>query len=108
MPEYIKAAKKSDIPAGTGKRVEIAGQKVAVFNVGGAFYAISDTCAHRGGPLSEGTLEGSTVTCPWHGWSYDVNTGAAVHQAASVAAYPLKLEGEDVLVAVSPLESSPK
>ena len=47
--------------------IEVAGNRIALFNVDGTCYAIADTCTHRGGPLSEGSLEGSTVTCPWHG-----------------------------------------
>ena len=98
MSVITKVAKVSDIPAGTGKTVDVGGEKVAVFNVAGTFYAISNTCAHRGGPLGEGDLDGNTVTCPWHGWSYDVKTGAAAHQAASVKTYSVKVEGDDVLV----------
>ena len=100
MAEFVKAAKTSEVPQGGGKAVSVGGQKVAIFNAGGSFHAISDACAHRGGPLSEGTLEGSTVTCPWHGWSYDVTTGSAVHQAASVKTYPVKVEGDDILVQI--------
>jgi len=98
MAEFIKAAKTSEVPQGGGKAVDVGGQKVALFNVGGSFHAISDTCAHRGGPLSQGDLEGSTITCPLHGWSFDVATGAATHQAASVKSYPVKVEGDDILI----------
>lgn len=100
MAEFVKAAKISEIPQGTGKTVKLEGQAVALFNVAGNFYATSNTCAHRGGPLGEGSLEGQIVTCPWHGWSFDVATGAATHQAASVKTYPVKTEGEDVLVSI--------
>ena len=100
MAELIKAAKVSEIPQNGCKAVMAGGQKVALFNVGGSFHAISDTCAHRGGPLSQGDLDGTTVTCPLHGWSFDVTTGAATHQAASVKSYPVKVEGDDVLVEV--------
>ena len=100
MAEFVKAAKTSEVQEGAGKAVLVGGQKVALFNVGGALHAISDTCAHRGGPLSEGDLDGTTVTCPWHGWSFDVTTGSATHQAASVKSYPVKVEGDDILVEV--------
>src|SRR5438477_490017 len=96
MAEFKKAASKSDIPAGTGKTVDVGGEMIALFNVEGSFHAISNTCAHRGGPLGEGSLSGNTVTCPWHGWSYDVTTGAAQHQPASVKTYPTKIEGDDI------------
>ena len=100
MADFVKAAKKSDIQAGASKVVDVGGQKVAVFNAAGGFYAISNNCAHRGGPLGEGDLDGTTVTCPWHGWSYNVTTGAATQQAASVKSYPVKIEGEDILVEI--------
>ena len=100
MAEFMKAASKSEIPAGTGKAVDVGGQKVALFNVDGTFYAIANACAHRGGPLGEGDLSGSTVTCGWNGWQYDVKTGAALHKSASVKSYPVKVQGEDVLVEI--------
>jgi len=55
---------------------------VAVFNVGGSFCAAQAKCTHRGGPLNEGTLDGSTVTCPWHGSQFNVCTGAVTHGPA--------------------------
>ncbi len=98
MSEFVKVAKASEVPQGSAKSVEVSGHKVAVFNVGGTFYALASACAHRGGPLAEGDVDGTTVTCPWHGWSFDLKTGAATHQAASVPTFAVKVEGEDVLV----------
>ena len=100
MPEFKKAATKSEVQPGTGKTVNVDGQAIALFNVEGSIYAISNTCAHRGGPLGEGDLAGKEVTCPWHGWTYDVTNGNATKTAASVKSYPVKVEGEDVLVSV--------
>lgn len=71
-------AKAADIPAGSIKEVQVGGKPVALANVGGKFYAIDNTCLHRGGPLGQGFLEGSVVTCPWHGWQFDVTSGKAV------------------------------
>src|ERR1700733_4257398 len=71
-----RIASRGDIPEGTGKTIDHAGKKIALFNVGGKFYAIDNECKHRKGPLGEGTLDGATVICPWHGWEYDVTTGA--------------------------------
>ena len=73
-----KAAKLSEIPAGSIKEVQVGGQAMALANVGGTFYAINNTCLHRGGPLGEGQLDGKVVTCPWHGWQFDVTTGKTV------------------------------
>ncbi len=97
----VKVATKNEIPAGTGKAVEAGGKPIAVFNCDGKFYAIDNTCAHRGGPLAEGSLSGTTVACPWHGWEYDVKTGACqVDPAITLKSYPVKLEGDDVLVSI--------
>ena len=99
MAEFLKVCKTSDVPAGSGRTVDVKGKPVAVFNVDGNFYAISDTCIHRGGPLGEGELEGKVVTCSWHGWRYDVISGAnETNPSAPIAKYEVKVEGEDLLV----------
>jgi nitrite reductase/ring-hydroxylating ferredoxin subunit len=67
MPEYVKVAQASELEPNHGKLVEVQGKKIALFNLDGKFHAIDNTCTHRGGPLSEGELEGDEVTCPWHG-----------------------------------------
>jgi len=69
---------------------------VAVFNVAGSFCVTQAKCTHRGGPLNEGKLEGSTVTCPWHGTQYNVCTGAVLRGPATepVKTYRVIVEGE--------------
>ncbi len=99
MADFFCVAKAEDIAAGQGRTVEVEGKRIAVFNVDGAFYAIDDTCVHRGGPLGQGQLEGAVVSCPWHSWRFDVKTGASLtNPAARVGCYPIKIEGADVLV----------
>ena len=94
-----KVASRADIPAGTAKVVDLAGKKIALFNVGGKFYAIDNECKHRKGPLGEGTLDGTTVTCPWHGWEYDVTTGANLDDpSVKLGCYAVKADGDDILV----------
>ena len=102
MAEFVKAIAKTDLTAGHGVMVELQGNKIAIFNVDETFYAVDDTCTHVGGPLSEGELEGTTVTCPWHGATFDVETGGVHSPPASdgVRSYEVKIEGEDVLVKV--------
>lgn len=68
MGDFVKVGRKDEIEPGTGKTVDVEGTPVALFNVGGTYYAVHNTCRHRGGPLGEGELSGSVVTCPWHGW----------------------------------------
>lgn len=101
MPEFQKAAAVSEIPDGTGKRVELGGKAIALFNVGGNFFAIQERCPHRGGPLSEGTIQGCNLTCPWHAWTFDVKTGDRVGfppGMGRILTYAVRVEGEDVLV----------
>lgn len=99
MAEFVKVTGTADVPPGSGIVTEINGQSVAVFNVDGTFYAIDNTCVHRGGPLGEGELEGDTVTCPWHGWQYSVKTGKSINNpSASVKSFQVKVEGSDVKV----------
>lgn len=101
MPNFVKVAGTGDLKPGENKAVNVNGTEVALFNVDGEFFAISNTCLHRGGPLGEGFLEGDTVTCPWHGWRFNVKTGVSpVMPTAKVAPYQVKVEGNDVLVAV--------
>ena len=99
MGKLVKVAAMSEILPGQGKVVKADGIEIALFNVEGALHAIGNTCRHRGGPLGEGSLDGSTVTCPWHGWEYDVTTGAALlNPAMTVPVYRVEAQGEDVLV----------
>jgi nitrite reductase (NADH) small subunit len=62
-------------PPGSSREVVVGEQVVALFNVEGSFYALDGICPHQGGPLGEGELTGCIVTCPWHGWQFDVGTG---------------------------------
>ena len=103
MGELVNVAKLSDILAGTCRQVEAGGRAVAVFNVNGTIYAIDGTCTHRGGPLGEGELNRSVVTCPWHGAQFEVTTGQVVGPPApeSVRAYKVVVQGEDIKVDVS-------
>jgi nitrite reductase (NADH) small subunit len=98
---FVQAAKVGDVPAGTIKEVKVAGKVVALANVEGQFHAINNTCMHRGGPLSDGPLEGKVVTCPWHGWQYDVTTGKiAQNPAVGVECYPVEVRGDEVFIDV--------
>ena len=98
MP-FVRAAKASDIPTGTIHEIQIAGKALALANFGGKYFAINTTCLHRGGPLGQGALQDKIVTCPWHGWEYDVTTGKLIQNPAmSVACYPTETRGEEVFI----------
>ena len=102
MASFVKVARSEEIAPGTGKAVVVGAKMIAVFNVDGVFYAIDDTCTHRGGPLSEGDLGGKEVTCPWHGAVFDVTTGEVLSPPAprAVSQYSTRVEGEDVEVEI--------
>jgi NAD(P)H-dependent nitrite reductase small subunit len=102
MAKTVKVAQTSDLPPGTGRAVQAEGRDIALYNVDGAFYALDNTCTHRGGPLSEGVLSGDTVACPWHSAHFNVKTGAVTGPPAQagVRSFPVKLEGNDVLVEI--------
>jgi nitrite reductase (NADH) small subunit len=99
---FVRAARKDDIPVGKIYEFQVGGQAIAIANVSGKFHAINSVCAHEGGPLGEGDLEGTVVTCPWHAWQYDVTTGKVVQNAAiGVECYPVEVRGDDVFVDVA-------
>ncbi len=102
MAKTVTVAQTTDLAPGTGKVVQADGRNIALFNVDGTFYAIDNTCTHRGGPLGQGSLSGDTVECPWHGAHFNVKTGAVTRPpaGAGVRSFPVKVEGNDVLVEV--------
>lgn len=84
-----------------GRIIEIiiGGTAIAVANVDGTYFALSNACAHAEGPLGEGSLNGHIVTCPYHGWQYDVRDGGCKTTAdVKVATYPVKVVGDAVCV----------
>ncbi len=96
---FVKIASVNDVKPGQGKAIVANGKEIALFNVGGKFFAISNECRHQGGPLGEGDLDGNIVTCPLHMWQYDVTTGQSLTMpGANVQHYAVKVEGNDVLV----------
>jgi nitrite reductase/ring-hydroxylating ferredoxin subunit len=102
MATFVKVARTDELSSGQGKLVEVDQKRIALFNVGGRYYAIDDRCPHRGGPLSEGELEGEAVVCPWHGAIFDVATGEVKRfpAAVGVATYEVRVEGGEVAIAV--------
>jgi len=100
MPQRHVLTSIEDVPPGRGKAFTVAGQQVALFNVGGRFFAIDDTCTHDGASLAEGALGGTTVVCPWHAAEFDVTTGEVLSPPAteSVRSYPVFVNGDSVEV----------
>jgi len=98
----VKVAKVSDVAVGTGKAVQAGDRTLALFNIGGTFYALDNRCTHVGGPLGEGAVEGNQVTCPWHGSVFNVTTGEVVHPPARrpVATFRVHVERDEIMVEV--------
>lgn len=98
---WQKSLKVSEIQEGLGNVAVLNGKEIALFKYEGKIYALANICPHRGGPLGEGSLDGSEVICPWHAWSFDVKTGQC--QAlpdVKQPVYEVKVDGEDILVNV--------
>jgi nitrite reductase/ring-hydroxylating ferredoxin subunit len=102
VSEFLKVAETQDILAGQGKKVHVGGKHIALFTIDGNYYAIDDTCTHKGGPLSEGNISGSTVTCPWHGATFDVKTGEVLKAPAAVgvSSYKVRVIGNDIEIEI--------
>jgi nitrite reductase/ring-hydroxylating ferredoxin subunit len=98
MTNSIKVAETTEIAPGTAKQVTVAGKTIAVFNLNGTFYAMDDACTHRGGPLSEGSIEGDLVTCPWHGANFNIKTGQVESPPAhrGVDTYRVVIQGSAI------------
>ena len=98
---WVRVAEGRQIPPGTGRTVLAGGLRLAVFNEGGEFFAIDDTCPHRGASLGEGLLVGGTVICPWHSWTFDVRSGVCPNAPEiAVRSYPARPAGDGVEVEV--------
>ena len=99
MLNWHKVADVSELPPGTAKEAVVEGRIVALFNVDGQLQAIDGICAHQGGPLAKGKLTGSVVTCPWHGWQFDVTSGQhCLNPRICQSVFEVKVENGAVFV----------
>lgn len=99
MAIWREAAKVSDLPDGGCCEVVVGDRVLALYHVDGRFYALDGVCPHQGGPLGEGELKGTIVTCPWHGWQFDVRTGQHTFAATVVQpTFPIKVEDDLIWV----------
>jgi nitrite reductase (NADH) small subunit len=103
VAQWVRLCGVAEAPAvGTVMEAEVDGVGVCLANVNGEFSALDNVCPHRQGPLGQGWIEGEAVVCPWHSWTFDAKTGLAVYpENERVAVFPLRVEGEDVLVDIS-------
>lgn len=95
----MEVAKVDDVPVGRVRAVAAGGLKLALYHTADGFFATKNECPHRGGPLAEGDLAGSEITCPWHLWGFDVRTGlCSGNPTIAVATHEVRVEGDRVLV----------
>jgi len=98
---FVKVARVEDVPPGTVTHVRAGEEEIALANVDGEVYALQGHCLHLQGPLGEGRLEDSVLTCPWHGWQYDVKTGLnEFDHAIRLRTYEVRVEDGDVEIEV--------
>lgn len=102
MSSFVEIARTDEIAPGKAKMVEVEGRKIALFNLEGSYWAIDDTCPHRGGPLSEGEVEREVVTCLWHGSKFNIKTGEVLIPPAreGVKSYKVQVEGSIIMIEV--------
>ena len=91
----------NDLRPGECARLELPdGDELAVYNVDGEFHATTNFCPHKGAPLSEGALCGHVIECGWHGWQFDVRTGECLTVRETIKSYPLRIEGDMIVVEI--------
>lgn len=97
----VPVCRAGDLAPGAVRHVKVGKLDLAVVNVNGNFFALSNICRHAFGPLSEGFVDGHALICPWHGWRYDVRTGSTDHPNADVRTFPVAVRDGEVLVTVT-------
>jgi nitrite reductase/ring-hydroxylating ferredoxin subunit len=101
MPTLVKLTTLDEVPPGTAREFEHDGRIIALFHHDGALRAVDGLCPHQGGPLAEGEVAGGVVTCPWHGWQFDLGSGQLLHSRRTcIPTYAVEVRGRDVYVAL--------
>jgi len=107
MARWHTVAHRDSIPEGSGTAVALSGKAIAIFNDGGIYRAIDDTCPHAGASLSQGSLVEGTVTCAWHGWRFHLCDGSwADYRKLKIAVYPVRILHDEVQVELPDAEDS--
>jgi nitrite reductase (NADH) small subunit len=99
---WTTVCERQDIPEGSGKEFVVEGRIVAVYRVADTFFALDGICPHAGGPLAQGMLRQHLVTCPWHGWQFDVRTGChRLNPRVRAEGFAVQVVGDAVQIDVS-------
>ncbi|WP_163336806.1 Rieske (2Fe-2S) protein [Desulfopila sp. IMCC35008] len=104
--DYVRIGTVKDLGSTKIKSYKIFGRIIAVLKkADGSYEAIEAACKHQGADLTTGERKGWTVTCPRHGWKYDLETGHCLnHDSLPLKKYNLKIDGEDIHVSLQPIE----
>jgi nitrite reductase (NADH) small subunit len=101
MPQFVTVARVDDVPEEGGGVYQAAGREIALFRIGGQFYALDNVCPHRGGPLGEGIVSGTEIICPWHAWGFDVRTGKYTFDPElAVQTFEVRVQDGQIQIAV--------
>lgn len=99
MAKFVKVGRVGDLADGQAKVVQVDGQRIALFYVGGRYYALEAACPHEGGPLADGIIEGLRIICPWHGYDFHLKTGeCGLDPDLRALTYPVKVQDDDLLI----------
>ena len=106
MPDFVAVASVDEVKGASGYVTTVGGMEIALFEVDGDWYAVENVCPHRGGPIGEGEVEDGIVSCPWHAWPFDLETGVCtINPSASLRTCEVRVEEGQVKVAVTPRRS---
>jgi len=97
MQDGVAVAKLDELPPGKSLAVSCHGEEVALFNIDGEVFACSNRCPHAGGPLRDSLIAGTVISCPWHGWRFDLAAGPDAPKDG-VLRYPVAIQGDDIVV----------
>jgi nitrite reductase (NADH) small subunit len=104
---FVRVARRRDVSNGPATIVRAGRYEVAIFDVGGELRAYENCCPHQGGPIGEGIVEGETVTCPWHAWSFDLRDGKmTLGDFAALRRFEVRVEGDAICVSTEPVNQS--
>jgi len=99
MSKFVKVGSVSDLAEGQAKVAQVDGQRIAIFHVGGRYYALEASCPHEGDPLADGVIEGLRIICPWHGYDFHLKTGeCGLDPDIRALTYPIKVQDDDLLI----------
>ena len=110
LDAWVRIARCSDIPLREGRAVKVGNREIAIFNLGDRFLAIENRCPHKGGPLADGIVSGTTVVCPLHAWKLSLETGNGVNAPSAsscVETFRTRVEDGTVLLDLSDMRTEP-